>query len=291
MKNLLPLIVGFLSTVAIFNPSHAQETVVPVLWQVETKDGNVYYGKILEQSQEVMRLETESLGTINIAVGNIKRVREVSMKEVKDGEVWPVNAQASRYFFAPNAHGLRRGEAYYQNVWIFFNQVSVGLTDNFTLGLGTVPLFLFGGAPTPVWITPKFSVPIREDELSLGGGVLLGTIIGEDVGAFGMAYGVITVGDRNTNLNLGVGYGFIGGEWGDLPLLHIGGMIRLSTKGYLLSENYIISSGGETVGLISVGGRTLWNRFSLDYGALLPVGGEGTFFAIPWLGFVIPLGK
>ncbi|MGB3777331.1 MAG: hypothetical protein WA960_03160 [Tunicatimonas sp.] len=270
---------------------YSQQTDAPILWQVETRDGNVYYGEIITQSQEVMRLETESLGVINLAVENIKNVREVRPEELRDDNVWPSNAQATRYFIAPNAYGLRKGEAYYQNGLIFFNQASIGITDNFSMGLGMVPLFLFAGAPTPVWITPKFSVPVIEDKLNLGGGALIGTVIGEDVGAFGLAYGVVTVGDRNTNLNLGVGYGFADGEWGDLPLLHIGGMKRIGRRGYLLSENYLITTGGEAAGLISIGGRTLWNRFSLDYGAFIPVVGTGSFFAFPWVGFVIPLGK
>ncbi len=278
---------------ALLSMSHAygQETVAPSLWQVETKDGNVYYGEIITQSQEVMRLETESLGIIDIAVETIKNVREVRPEELKDGKVWPSNAQATRYFIAPNAYGLRKGEAYYQNGLIFFNQASIGVTDNFSIGLGVVPLFLFAGAPTPIWITPKFSVPIKENKFNVGGGALIGTVLGEDVGAFGMAYGVVTVGDRNKNLNLGLGYGFAGGEWGDLPLIHIGGMVRLSEKGYLLSENYLITTGGEAAGLFSLGGRTLWNRFSLDYGLLIPIGDSGGFFAFPWVGFVIPLGK
>ncbi|MGB3850386.1 MAG: hypothetical protein WA958_10500 [Tunicatimonas sp.] len=292
MKHLIYLFfISALCALISISRCYAQQTDAPILWQVETKDGNVYYGEIITQSQEVMRLETESLGIINIAVETIKNVRQVRPEELKGGKVWSSNAQATRYFIAPNGYGLRKGEAYYQNGWIFFNQASIGVTDNFSMGLGVVPLFLFAGAPTPIWITPKFSVPIKENKLNVGGGALIGTVVGVDVGAFGLAYGVVTVGDRNRNLNLGLGYGFADGEWGDLPLIHIGGMIRLGEKGYLLSENYLITAEGEAAGLFSLGGRTLWNRFSLDYGLLLPVGGGGVFLALPWLGFVIPLRK
>lgn len=284
------LILLFSLLLCLTNKSFAQEQTSTSLWQVETKDGNIYYGKIISQSQEVMRLETENLGIISIAVDNIRAVREVNAEEIKDGEVWPVNAQATRYFFAPNAYGLRQGEAYYQNVWILFNQISVGVTDHFSIGLGTVPLFMFGGASTPVWITPKFSVPIKKDKVNLGGGALIGTVLGES-SSFGLAYGVVTFGDRNGNLNLGLGYGFADGDWADTPLVNIGGMLRLSKKGYLVSENYFVTTDGATFGIISLGGRTVWNRFSLDYGGFIPLGETETFFVIPWLGFVVPLGK
>ncbi|WPP51448.1 hypothetical protein [Catalinimonas niigatensis] len=280
-----------LVTLCITGKTYAQEEVRPSLWQVETNDGNIYYGRIISQSQEVLRLETENLGIISIAVENIRAIRELNDEEIKNGEIWPENAQATRYFFAPNGYGLRKGEAYYQNVWIFFNQVSVGVSDNFSLGLGTIPLFLFGGAPTPIWITPKFSVPIKKDKLNLGGGALIGTVLGGDSGGFGLAYGVVTIGDRNKNLNLGLGYGFADGDWADSPLINLGGMLRLSRKGYLISENYFVVADGSVFGAISLGGRTVWNRFSLDYGGFIPLGETGSFFVIPWLGFVVPLGK
>ncbi|MDF9796983.1 hypothetical protein OKW21_002246 [Catalinimonas alkaloidigena] len=270
---------------------NAQEKASPILWQIETKDGNVYYGKIISQSQEILRLETENLGILTIPVENIRSIRELSENEVKDGEIWPENAQATRYFFAPNGYGLRKGEGYYQNVWIFFNQLSFGVSDNFSVGLGMVPLFLFAGAPTPIWITPKLSVPVKKDKLNLGVGALVGTVIGEGSTGFGMAYGVLTVGDRNKNLNIGLGYGFADGGWADTPLINIGGMLRLSPKGYLLTENYFVVVDGSAFGAFSIGGRTVWNRFSLDYGGFVPFNDVDGLIIVPWLGFVVPLGK
>ncbi|MEK6478781.1 hypothetical protein WJR50_14640 [Catalinimonas sp. 4WD22] len=288
----ITFIIAFLSLM-LYQPENvqAQEQTGELLWQVETKDGNVYYGKILSQSQEILRLETENLGILNIPVENIRSVRELNENEVKAGDIWPENAQATRYFFAPNGYGLRKGESYYQNVWIFFNQVSVGVSDNFSLGLGMVPLFLFAGAPTPVWITPKFSVPVKKDKLNVGAGALIGTVIGEGSTGFGLAYGVITVGDRNKNLNVGIGYGFADGEWADIPLINLGGMLRLSPKGYLLTENYFVVVDGSAFGTLSLGGRTVWNRFSLDYGGFIPFNAGDRLTIIPWLGFVVPLGK
>jgi hypothetical protein len=165
------------------------------------------------------------------------------------------------------------------------NQVSVGITDNFTLGGGVIPLFLFAGTPTPVWITPKFSFPVVEDVLNIGAGALLGGVVGEDGTTFGIAYGALTLGNRNHNLNISVGYGMIEGEWSSDPTITVSGMTRVGRKFYLISENYILPNF--EVGLLSFGGRSLFPKISMDYGLVFPTG-TGEFIGIPWLGITVP---
>ncbi|MCB9270107.1 MAG: hypothetical protein H6561_11110 [Lewinellaceae bacterium] len=77
------------------------------------------------------------------------------------------NTQSARYFFSPNGYGLHPGEAYYQNVWVLYNQVSFGITNNVSLGVGGAS-FPFGADATPVWMTPKVSVPVVRDKFQVG---------------------------------------------------------------------------------------------------------------------------
>ena len=262
------------------------------LWQVITVDGNEYFGKILDRNSEELRLKTEALGVITIQVKNLKSIKEIRPELVVAGELWSENPQATRYFWAPNGYGLKGGEGYYQNLWVFFNQVSVGITDNASIGFGIVPLFLFGGAPTPVWITPKVSVPVVENKFNLGAGALIGTVLGEDTGGFfGLAYGVSTFGSRDKNFNIGLGYGFAGGEWARTPTINLSAMIRIGRKGYLLTENYYIDAGGTAFGLLSLGGRTVWGNVALDYGGFIPAGDVGTLVVVPWLGITVSFGR
>jgi hypothetical protein len=203
-----------------------------------------------------------------------------------------LNPQATRYFWLPNGYGLKKKESYYQNVWLFFNQVSVGLTDNFSIGAGMVPLFLFAGSPTPVWITPKVSFPVVKDKFNIGAGALAGTVIGLDESGFGLLYGLTTFGSRDKNFTLGLGWAYAGGTIANVPTISVGGMIRTGPRGYFLTENYFIGAGGETFGIISAGGRRIIKRISLDYGLFLPLAaGLDTFLAMPWLGLTVPFGK
>lgn len=282
--------------------SNAQISQDSIKSQVETTDGNTYIGFIVEENTETIRLKTDKLGEINIPRLQIKRINQLSATQAKDGSYWLDNPQATRYFWTPNGYNLKAGEGYYQNVWIFFNQAVYGITDHFSAGLGMIPLFLFDGEPTPAWITAKYSVPVVENKFNLGVGALAGTVIGaknrydyeygteeSTNNTFGILYGIATIGSKDKNLNIGLGWGFAGGEIAKNPTLNISGMIRIGPKGYLITENYLIGTPEETGVITMIGGRSIIRRFGLDYGLVMPFFEDmGSFVAAPWLGFTIP---
>lgn len=253
-------------------------------WLIKTNNGNEYSGLIINVNDQEIELQTESLGLIKIQRASIKKITEVQPENIKGNEVWIPNPQEGRYFFSPSSYGLKKGESYYQNTWIFFNQYSHGFTDNFSLGIGTVPLFLLAGTSSPFWLTPKFSFPSNNERFGFGAGALVGTVVGEG-GSFGIVYGTSTVGTRENNATLGVGYGFQDGEFNDIPTISFSAMVRTGKKGYFVTENYLVDS---SLGLFSFGGRRIWNNASLDYGGIIPIGSEVESFAIiPWLSFVV----
>jgi hypothetical protein len=263
------------------------------IWRIETADGNVFFGPVLSKDTSCVTMNTKILGIIIIPVDFIKDFTAVEKNEIKKGEVWMKNPQAARYFYAPNGYGLEKGKGYYQNTWVLFNQVSYGISDNLSLGAGLLPLFLFAGTATPVWITPKLSIPVVKEKFNAGLGLLLAGILGEDSQVFGIAYCVGTLGNHDRNITAGMGYGFYDGNFARRPLLNLSGMLRITRKGYLLTENYYFSSGeGNNIILFSLGGRTVWTRLSLDYGLFLPIAPEITDqIVLPWLGFTLPLGR
>ena len=286
------LFVIFLPLVLASNQQvFSQEYQDSVLYSIETLDGNEYIGKIISVDHEKITLLTENLGEIKIFTKDLKRIKEVPETSIKKGRYWFENPQATRYFWAPNGYGLKKGEGYYQNVWIFFNQVSVGVTDNFSIGAGMVPAFIFAGAPTPVWITPKFSIPVAKDKFNVGLGTLAGTVIGESGATFGILYGSTTFGSKDRNLTLGLGYGFAGGEWAEGPAINVSGMWRTGPRGYLITENYFIGLGGDEFGLLSFGARRIIKKVSLDFGGFIPFSDDTSFFIIPWLGISVAIGR
>jgi hypothetical protein len=260
------------------------------LCRVETADGNEFVGLMTEENSLQVILETPVFGKVTIPRNSIKAVTWLKPASLKGGRLWFENPQSSRYFWSPNGYGLKKGEGYYQNIWVLWNQASIGVTDYFSIGAGIVPLFFFGGEATPVWIVPKFSIPVAEDKFNIGAGAIAGTLLGEGSG-FGIIYGLGTIGNRNQNFTLGLGYGFADGEWATKPIITLSGMIRVGQRGYLLTENYIISIEDEGLVLISVGGRSIIKKIGLDYGLFFPLYNDlETFVVLPWLGFTIPFG-
>lgn len=254
--------------------------------------GNTFIGTIVDEDSSRIILLTEVYGQIHIPLSRMKLKKEIKKSNLVEGELWFNNPHATRYFFMTNGYGLRKGEAYYQNTWVLFNQLSYGITDHITIGGGVVPLFLFAGAPTPVWITPKVAFPIVKDKINMSAGMILGHVLGEGVN-FGIAYGDFSVGNRDNNLTIGVGWAFADSEWANKPTLTLSGMTRVGRKTYLLTENYYIGLSEESsFGIMSVGGRSVQKRLAVDYGLIIPIGADlGTFVAIPWLGIAIPFGN
>lgn len=149
---------------------------------------------------------------------------------------------------------------------------------------------MFAGTSTPIWISPKFSIPVKKDKLNVGAGMLAGTVLGEENSGFGIAYGITTFGSRDKNFSVGLGYAYAGGDWADAPTITFSAMIRTGPRGYFLTENYYIGSAGDDTLILSAGGRRIIKKAGIDYGLIFPVTGDDAFL-IPWLGVSFPFGK
>ena len=270
----------------------AQEQADTLSYYIQTTDGNTYRGQILSHDSLSTLFNLDRFGEHRFLKTEIRKLEPLNKEKVVDNEYWMDNPQATRYFFSPNAYGLKKGEGYYQNVWVMVNSFAVGVTDYFSIGGGVVPLFLFAGSPTPIWLTPKFSIPLARDKFNLGAGALMGTVLGEEETGFGILYGISTLGSKDKNVSLGLGYGYAGGDWAKAPMINLNTMIRFGPKGYFISENYFIQTEGTTALILTLGGRHIIQNAGLDYGLVIPFISEmDTFIAFPWLGITIPFGK
>lgn len=276
-------------------PLRAQEkNDTTVVYQVETTDGNVFAGRIISKDDKMIVFKTENLGLIHIPFKNVKSLKEVKKQNLVEGELWPENPHASRYFYSPNGYGLKKGEGYYQNTWVLFNQLSYGITSNFSMGAGLIPIFLFGADGAAFWFTPKLSFPIKKDKLNIGAGAIMGTYLDKnstDNLWTGMAYGVSTFGSIDRNFTAGAGFAFAGGEWASTPVFSLGGVIRTGKHHYLLTENYFFVGKEVTAAMIWLGGRFASRHLAIDYGGIIPVSANmSRLIIIPWLSITVPFG-
>lgn len=272
---------------------HAQEPdsleKTEQIYRVETSEGTVLFGTLLSETKTEVVLDARQVGEVTVERGTIESMEKISGDRLRNGEYWFPNPQSTRYFFGTNALGLPKGEGYYQNTWIFLNNVNYGLSNNVSIGAGTVPVFLFGASAFPVWVLPKVSISTPQKNLHLAGGALFGGVLGTDSGTGGLLYGVSTVGSRDHNASLGVGYGLANGDVSNTPAITLSGMTRVGRTTYLLSENYFFpaTDGG---GIISFGVRWAPENFAVDFGLFRPLSETGNFIGFPWLGVTIPFG-
>ena len=271
--------------------TYGQDQKISNVFRIETRDGNGYTGEVVSRDSVKVVFRAEKLGQIEISQSDIITILPLDTNQVKKGKYWFPNPQSSRYFFSPNGYGLKKGEGYYQNIWVLMNSFAVGLSNYVSIGGGLIPLFLFAGSPTPAWITAKISIPVVKDQFNLGAGILAGNALGASNSDFGIFYGIATAGSRDRNISLGIGYGFSGGSVSSSPMINLNAMYRVGVHSYLLTENYLFTNGSESTLMIMFGGRQIIHNAGLDYGLVVPAAsGIGSFVAIPWLGITIPFG-
>jgi hypothetical protein len=262
------------------------------LYRVETTSGQTLIGTIVSKTDDTVVLDTRELGEVRLDRSTVARLTQIDPDRLRDGQYWYPNPQSTRYFFAPNALGIPQGEGYYQNTWVLLNNVNYGVSDHFSVGGGTVPLFLFGAEIVPVWILPKVSFSGPRDQVHLAGGAVLGGVFGDEGGGgASLLYGSATIGSRDRNATLGVGYGYADGSLTETPAVNLSGMTRVGQSLYLLTENYIFP-GPETTAVVSAGVRWAPENVAVDFALFRPLsGGSDGAFALPWLGVTLPFGK
>jgi len=290
MKNLLIAFLLLFATHAM-----AQDSTYV---RLELKNGKTVGGQLIQKSETEVSIATSDLGQVTIPWSTIKSMNMVAKEEIDQ----LANPQPSRYFFAPSAIPLKKGDKYYQNALFLLNSFQAGLTDHFSLGAGIL-------VPFAIYITPKIGYQVA-DKVHVGGGILFATslISGLNFGV-GTVYGSFTYGSKEHNMTLNAGLGAYNENTGfgrndynwkfaNTPMFTVSGMTRVSKRVMLISENWIFSyktvnydGNGQLLnsttaytGILSAGLRILGERSAYDVGLLATSFGVG---AIPYIAYNI----
>ena len=287
---LLTLISGFILPVT-FDVS-AQDTQTPATHNARyvrlfLQNGGMYEGEVLEIDESTFLINTLELGKMRITKTDISSITYITADEVGkmtfSNRTGDINPQPTRYFFAPSGLQLKKGEGYYQNAWLIYNQVSYGVSDHLTVGMSMTP-FGTGG-------TVKFGGKLSDKVNVSAGGIALVPFTGDS--PVGIGFANITFGDERKNLSISSGVGFSDG--GDnITLLNVSAMLEVSSSLWIITENYQIfqtssySGNPDNVTIISMGIRRASQKRDVlwDY-ALVAIPSE-EIFGIPWLSCTIP---
>lgn len=263
---------------------------------IELKNGKSLSGQLLHKTDAEVSVLTTDLGTITLPWASIQAVNVIAKNEIDQ----LANPQPSRYFFAPSAIPLKKGDKYYQNAYFLVNSIQAGLSDHFSIGGGVV-------VPFALFITPKIGYSLAKN-VHVGGGVLFATSLIRDFNfGVGTVYGSFTYGSHENNLTLNMGLGAVNENTGfgsndyqwkfaNKPMFTISGMTRISKRVLLITENWIfstktvnydsgtgqyVSTVSEYNGILSAGARIIGRRYAFDVGLLSPTTSE--FSAIPYI--------
>ena len=258
------------------------------VYNIEFTEGSEIYARIKDVRRDELLLESTTLGELAVKVYNIKKIDSEKFSVDEKGLYWFPNPNATRYFFAPSAINLEKGSGYYQNVYVLLNMFNYGVTDWLSIGGGFEFITTFSSLTTsdmkPIaFITPKVGFPVGE-KVHLGGGFFGGFFAEETAG---IIYGLGTYGSTDKNLSLGLGWGFVGGEFQENPFITISGMLRTGRKFSLVTENWFIPTE-DYYAVISYGGRFFGPKMSIDIGFLNNLDiMEFLVIGIPYVDFVI----
>jgi len=267
---------------------------------IELLDGTEITGTYIGKTDELLFISTTSIPRIEIPFNQIKSIKVAAGSSMRGSKYWFPNPNATRYFFAPSGFNLKKGEGYYQNSYLILNSVNYGLTNHFSIG-GSIELIstfssLAEGSFNPIiLITPKFGYPVA-NKVNLGAGLLFLSIPAIDneprTGA-GIAYGIGTYGNVEHNATLGLGWGFIDGNWANRPVITINGMTRIRPNVSLVTENWIIPFGDDLVEgryyeVFSYGVRFFGKKLSVDLAFINNRDiAEVLLIGIPYVDFVV----
>ena len=94
---------------------------------LRTRDGATMLGRLVGESVDSIRFQTTG-GMLLLARTSIAELRRIDPWNVHHGEYWPADPHATRLFFAPTGRMLKKGEAYFSDMWLFFPALTVGDT-------------------------------------------------------------------------------------------------------------------------------------------------------------------
>lgn len=290
MKHLI--ILAFLTSAQIFTVhGETLETFKNTIdttktYQIELMDGSELIGIIFAQDSSTYKIKTFSIPQLSVFKTSVRKIKLIENKVVINGATVVPNPNPTRYFFAPSAFNLKKGEGYYQNTYLLLNSINYGLSDHFSIGASMELISTFstlGLNWSPIWlITPKVGVEIARN-VNVGAGLLMAGMGFK--GGFQLAYGLVTYGTTENNVTLALSTGWIDGDYMQNPPLTVNGMFRMGRRTAFVTENWIVPDVGS---LYSYGVRFFGSKISVDLGFINNRDiMDAILIGIPYVDFVV----
>jgi hypothetical protein len=239
-------------------------------------------------------MNLKNIGELKLQRSEVSKIVPMDASREIKRSFWFPNPNATRLFFAPTAIPLRKGEGYYQNIYLVGNMFNVGVANNLSIGAGFDFISMFAtmnGDWSPILnfnIKTGFKV---HDQIHVGAGGIVVTMPGEFNA--GICYGLGTFGSLDNNFTLGTGWGFVDGEFEEKPFIMMGLMARCSEKIWFVSENWFAPiDDPEYYFIVSYCLRFSGRKISVDLGFFNNKDiVQAIVIGVPYIDFVVKFGK
>lgn len=241
--------------------SGSQQEIYLFVYTADTS----FYGRLVSIGLETVVLDREGK-MLTLPMRSVTKILRVEKQEARLALPF-ANPNYHRYLFAPSAYMLKQGDGYYQNIYLFINQFTFGVTDWFSLSTGFDWLTLLSGQPA-VLVSPKFGVRLYE-KFGIGAGSYSVFLTSEEE-SMHIVYGVITYGSNEANLTVGAGRFFTPDDfWGNGMAYSINTMMRAEENIGIVIESWIfVPHGQETEWIVAPAVRFMSEKITWDLGLI-----------------------
>jgi hypothetical protein len=264
-----------------------------VTYQIKTTNDEEFIGKFLDQDSVSMRIKTNKNVVITIPQKEILRIYPLESTTAQTGKNWFENPFSFMYYSSPSVFNMKKGELYYQNTYLFINSIYYGITDKIYVGAGidllSTALYSSDGKFNPsVFIISKYGGKINNN-FQLGVVALITksqSIVSSHSNTMGTLYGMSTIGSKDNNMTVGLGWSYFGGDY-SAPYMTLGSMVRLSKGCSFITDNTLALGYALqlTYGLRFYGKKTAFDIGlinSPEIYRILPIG-------LPYIDFIFKL--
>ncbi len=251
------------------------------LMQIKLKDGTVIKGIIRSQNQQVVKIETQNLGTVDVNMQNVAYITSAT-ENLSNEELY---ISPNQYFYSTSAFMLKEKAVELQNIYGLYNNFEFGVSKNFSLSVGGVLIPTF--TAFPLLFGAKYGTSVGKDVGIFVSSKNFAILSGGGSGFAGTISPGITFGNPLNNISLSASWVYASGSGGggitSSPSFSLAGSFKISEKAAFVTDNVLLSGISGSAIVYSLGLKTFGRRQSFGFGIVGFTGGRNNNYVLPYI--------